>query len=269
MTTDRVPPGQRRAGARNVAQSETASPGARPMLGTLIASAPAAEKGRALGFIGSAIFHGGLVACLAWATMAVGQEVADEEQDVVLMEIPVETPPPPPPPAPPNVQIQSPEPAALGYKILEMPDIVPPVIPPPQIGPPIREIDYLGKGKPGGRGDGDSTVTTTRNDVDVQPHFTPMTVRPELKNTSEVQRALVRNYPPLLRDAGIGGTPVVWFLIDENGNVVKTQLSKTSGHAALDEAAIRVAELMKFSPALNRDKRVAVWVEIPIVFRVN
>jgi outer membrane biosynthesis protein TonB len=36
-----------------------------------------------------------------------------------------------------------------------------------------------------------------------------------------VQRALERNYPPLLRDAGIGGTPVVWFFIDENGRVLK------------------------------------------------
>jgi hypothetical protein len=27
-----------------------------------------------------------------------------------------------------------------------------------------------------------------------------------------------------------------------------------------------VAQVMQFSPALNRDKRVQVWVEIPIVF---
>jgi periplasmic protein TonB len=76
----------------------------------------------------------------------------------------------------------------------------------------------------------------------------------------------VRNYPPLLRDAGIGGTPVVWFFIDENGRVVRTQLSRSSGYPALDEAAINVAQVMQFSPALNRDRRVQVWVEIPIVF---
>jgi periplasmic protein TonB len=78
--------------------------------------------------------------------------------------------------------------------------------------------------------------------------------------------ALVRNYPPLLRDAGIGGTPVVWFLIDEDGRVLRTQLSRPSGYAALDEAALAVARMMRFSPALNRDRRVQVWVEIPIVF---
>jgi periplasmic protein TonB len=104
------------------------------------------------------------------------------------------------------------------------------------------------------------------DDRALAPHFTPMTVRPELRNQPEVQRALVRNYPPLLRDAGIGGTPVVWFLIDEDGRVVRTQLSRPSGYAALDEAALAVAQVMRFSPALNRDRRVQVWVEIPIVF---
>lgn len=98
------------------------------------------------------------------------------------------------------------------------------------------------------------------------PTFTPMTVRPELRNSSAVQAALVRNYPPLLRDAGIGGSPVVWFFIDESGKVIKTQLSKPSGYQALDEAALNVAQLMQFSPAYNRDKKVPVWVEIPIVF---
>jgi periplasmic protein TonB len=76
----------------------------------------------------------------------------------------------------------------------------------------------------------------------------------------------VRNYPPLLRDAGIGGSPTVHFFIDENGKVLKTLLSKSSGYPALDDAAIAVAQQMQFSPALNRDKKVQVWVEIPIVF---
>jgi periplasmic protein TonB len=110
--------------------------------------------------------------------------------------------------------------------------------------------------------------TSSGGDADISraPVFTPMTVRPELRNQREVQNALVRNYPPLLRDAGIGGTPVVWFFIDENGRVLRTQLSQSSGYAALDEAAINVAQVMQFSPALNRDRRVQVWVEIPIVF---
>jgi protein TonB len=106
----------------------------------------------------------------------------------------------------------------------------------------------------------------TSDDISRAPVFTPYTVRPSLRNTSEVERALQRNYPPLLRDAGIGGKVVMWFFIDEDGNVIRTQLFEGSGYDALDEAAGKVASVMRFSPALNRDKKVQVWVQIPITF---
>jgi TonB family protein len=110
------------------------------------------------------------------------------------------------------------------------------------------------------------SATGSGDDISRAPQFTPMTQRPELMNIRDVERALVRNYPPLLRDAGIGGTTTLWFFIDERGNVVRTQLHTSSGYAALDEAASKVADVMRFSPAKNRDKIVQVWVEIPIVF---
>ncbi len=106
-------------------------------------------------------------------------------------------------------------------------------------------------------------------DLAAAPTFTPMTVRPNLKNSSEVQQALMRYYPPLLRDAGIGGTVNMWFFIDENGRVQKTQINKTSGYDAFDEAAKKVADLMVFTPAYNRDKKVPVWVALDITFEVQ
>jgi TonB family protein len=48
--------------------------------------------------------------------------------------------------------------------------------------------------------------------------------------------------------------------------VLQARLHTSSGHPQLDEAALRVAPEMRFSPAMNRDKRVQVWVEIPIAF---
>ncbi len=107
-------------------------------------------------------------------------------------------------------------------------------------------------------------VTTT--DISAAPTFTPYTVRPDIKNRPEVARALEREYPPLLRDAGIGGTVQVWFFIDEQGRVQRTQVNESSGHKALDDAAIAVAEIIEFTPALNRDKRVPVWISLPITF---
>ena len=106
-------------------------------------------------------------------------------------------------------------------------------------------------------------------DIGAAPTFTPYTVAPDLRNTNEVRRALEREYPPLLRDAGIGGTVNVWFFIDEAGSVLQTRVQKSSGHKALDDAALNVAGIMEFSPALNRDKRVKVWVAFPITFTTN
>ena len=99
--------------------------------------------------------------------------------------------------------------------------------------------------------------------------WTSVDVRPAYRNKEEIERALEREYPPLLRDAGIGGTTVVLFLIDETGKVLETKVQTSSGHTALDEAALKVAEVAEFSPAMNRDKPVPVWIALPITFRTR
>ena len=108
-----------------------------------------------------------------------------------------------------------------------------------------------------------------QGDISDAPTFTPFTVAPSILNRQEVVRAMEREYPPLLRDAGIGGTVRVYFFIDENGIVGDTRIEESSGHEALDQAALDVAEVYRFSPALNRDKKVPVWVVFPITFQVR
>jgi len=101
------------------------------------------------------------------------------------------------------------------------------------------------------------------------PAITPYTVRPDIKNRDEIARAMEENYPPLLREAGIGGTVTVWFFIDEEGRPQRLVINETSGHSALDDAALRVAGVVEFTPALNRDERVSVWISLPITFRAT
>ena len=106
-------------------------------------------------------------------------------------------------------------------------------------------------------------------DISSAPTFTPFTVAPTILNRQEVVRSMEREYPPLLRDAGIGGTVRVFFFIDENGQVQDTRIDQSSGHQALDDAALAVSEVYRFSAALNRDKKVPVWVSFPITFQVR
>ncbi len=112
-------------------------------------------------------------------------------------------------------------------------------------------------------------ITDLDAEITDGPTFTPFTVRPHLQNVEEIRDRLEREYPPLVRDAGIGGTVNVWFLISQTGRVLETQIQQSSGHPALDQAALRVAGVMEFSPALNRDEPVAVWVAFPVTFDPN
>lgn len=113
------------------------------------------------------------------------------------------------------------------------------------------------------------TAPATPSDIRAEPTFTPFTDAPSILNRSDVVASMAREYPPLLRDAGIGGTVRVYFFINESGRVEQVRIDQSSGHPALDEAAINVAGAYDFSPALNDGEPVPVWVSFPITFRVD
>ena len=73
-------------------------------------------------------------------------------------------------------------------------------------------------------------------DISVAPVFTPMTVRPEIRNRAEIQQALMTQYPAMLRNAGIGGTVELWFFISKEGRVLDRRVFTSSGYVQLDEA---------------------------------
>ncbi|MQA89753.1 MAG: TonB family protein [Gemmatimonas sp.] len=106
--------------------------------------------------------------------------------------------------------------------------------------------------------------------VSDQPTFTPFEVRPELRNRSAYSSALQSQYPPMLRDAGIGGTVTLWVFINESGGVENTRIVAPSGYEQLDQVAESVMrEVAEFSPALNRDQQVPVWIQIPVTFQTQ
>ena len=103
--------------------------------------------------------------------------------------------------------------------------------------------------------------------VGTRPQFVVHTSKPVMLNERDVNLAVQREYPSLLWDAGIGGTTMLHLFIDADGKVRNQLVSRTSGHAGLDSAALRVGAVAEFSPALNRDTPVALWIELPITFK--
>lgn len=110
---------------------------------------------------------------------------------------------------------------------------------------------------------------TVEQDISAAPTWTSVDILPVLNNRADMARLLEREYPPLLRDAGIGGTTKVWFFVNEGGKVVKSQVHTSSGHAALDDAALRVGSELVFSPATNEGTAVPVWVAMDIKFETR
>ena len=103
-----------------------------------------------------------------------------------------------------------------------------------------------------------------------QPTFTPYEVRPELRNRTAFGQALERRYPPMLKDAGIGGQVVLWVFISESGAVQNTRVVTSSGYEQLDAVAEELMrDVAEFSPALNREQRVPVWVQLPVTFQTT
>jgi len=231
--------------------------------GGLLYSRPPKNKGAVTTGIVSTTLHGIAIAAAVYAT--VGGGVKTEEDEVTVVEITQEFQPPPPPPPPP---VDQPQAQLQGFQTLSVPDIVPAEIPPPgEVA--FKASDFTGQGIQGGTAGGEKKDEGAVVAIGETPSFTPFTVAPQLKNRDDVGRALEREYPPLLRDAGVGGKVEVWVRISDQGKVEDVQIHQSSGHPALDEAAIKVGQVMEFTPAMNRDKQVPVWVSIPITFQVR
>jgi TonB family protein len=90
---------------------------------------------------------------------------------------------------------------------------------------------------------------------------------PDLKNRAEAASAILELYPQPLRDARVGGRVTVRFVVDEQGLPAAIRVEASGGRPELDQAAMRVAERMRFDPARRGGAPAAVWVTLPITFK--
>ena len=77
------------------------------------------------------------------------------------------------------------------------------------------------------------------------------------------------NYPELAKEAQIEGTVHIKAFIDIKGKVTSTRIIKGVPNTGLDEAALKAVKKSRWFPARQRDKKVGVWITIPIVFSLT
>ncbi len=73
-------------------------------------------------------------------------------------------------------------------------------------------------------------------------------------------------YPIFAREARIQGDVLLRVLVDKDGRVKNVKVVR--GVKGLDDAAVDAVKNWVFKPALSNNKPVAVWIEIPIQFRL-
>ncbi len=98
--------------------------------------------------------------------------------------------------------------------------------------------------------------------------FVPYDKAPEpIGGYGALQRNVV--YPDIAMEAGIEGTVIIQAFINEKGVVTETVVLKGIPNTGLDEAAIEAIKRTRWKPALQRDRKVGVWISIPVNFKLS
>jgi peptide/nickel transport system substrate-binding protein len=94
------------------------------------------------------------------------------------------------------------------------------------------------------------------------PAFVPHEIPPKPLNLDKVSFS----YPEVAKTLGLSGTVYLQLWIDEKGNVTNVTLVR-SVHPILDKVAVDNARKLKFSPAKQGDRAVAVPLSFPVRFQ--
>ena len=73
-------------------------------------------------------------------------------------------------------------------------------------------------------------------------------------------------YPLELWDQDVEGSTLVRVLVNEQGGVDSVMVVESSGHSALDSAAVKGALAMEFEPATREGEPLRVWARVPVYF---
>jgi len=65
------------------------------------------------------------------------------------------------------------------------------------------------------------------------------------------------------------GTPVLFALVDESGQMIEACILQSSGNASLDKEAVRKVAHWQFGPEIRNGKRVKGYARIPVPLYVD
>ena len=76
-------------------------------------------------------------------------------------------------------------------------------------------------------------------------------------------------YPEIAKSMGTEGRVFVKFFVDKKGKVDPNKITIVKGVVGLNEAAIEAVKRSQWRPAMQRDKRVGVYMTVPVKFELR
>ena len=77
------------------------------------------------------------------------------------------------------------------------------------------------------------------------------------------------SYPSSARRLGAQGTTMLRVHVLDDGRVGDVDIEESAGHRDLDQAAADAVRRWRFEPARRGDEAVAMWVRVPVEFRLK
>jgi protein TonB len=207
------------------------------------------------GSVVSLAMHAGLIVLAIQATLHAGQREAPRETPVQFTEVKKDEP------APPKIAELRVAPPPKGFQTLTAPVNIPDALPDIDLSrKPTNELDWLGKGAPGGRDSGTVIAAPPADHV----YSETQVDKPALSVPGATPR-----YPEVLRAAGVEGRVEVSFVVDTTGRAESGSLRIISATNELFGAAVRTAlPAMRFLPAESGGRKVKQLVQQPFVFTI-
>ncbi len=236
------------------------------MFDNLVESDPKFRKGNrtgnALTTVWSVVFHGALLWAGVVATMKASEAVMEAVPETTMVFIEeTEKEPEPEPEKPPIITSLNPPPK--GFQTLAAPIDIPTEIPPINLNERFDPRDYTGQGVEGGVFQG---VEGGTGPVDLTQVFAEAVV----DETPEAISCPRPPYPRMMQQAGIEGTVLLEFVVDQTGHADGNSVRPLdSTHKAFEAPAKEMIMKCLFRPGRVRGQAVKVLVRMPIVFNLN
>jgi periplasmic protein TonB len=113
------------------------------------------------------------------------------------------------------------------------------------------------------------TVAAVEPTVPVAAEVAVAGTAPQWVTRVEYARRPVRCYPSAALRARLEGSAHLRVLVGEDGRPQQVQVSRSSGHALLDEAAIQCVRAARFKPYIHNGVPRAALVVVPIDFTLQ